>query len=60
VLTRWRKRIVVCGALLLGASAGVACDVPQGRVASGQLYMSGEARYDQYFKDVHAMQVWVA
>jgi hypothetical protein len=48
--------------VLLGALAGGAagCELQTGKVAQGQLYMSGEARYDAYFKDVHAIQVWAA
>jgi hypothetical protein len=40
--------------------AVVACELPSGRVAQGQLYMSGEQRYDAYFRDVHSIQVWAS
>jgi hypothetical protein len=57
-----RLRGVFAGALLASlAGGGVACDLqPQGKVAQGALYMSGEARYDAYFRDVHAIQVWAS
>src|SRR5262249_33039248 len=45
---------------LVGAAATVACDIQSSKVAQGQLYLSGEERYDAYFKDVHAIQVWAA
>jgi hypothetical protein len=60
------KRFVLQGVLrtILGLSvalgAGTACDLSQGKVGQGQLYLSGEARFDAYFKDVHAIQVWAA
>ena len=48
--------------VFLGALAAfaIACDIPNSKVGQGQLYLSGEARYDAYFKDVHAIQVWAA
>jgi hypothetical protein len=57
-----RLRGLLAGAVLATfALGGVACDLqPQGKVAQGQLYLSGEARYDAYFRDVHAIQVWAA
>ena len=47
-------RLLVAGALLGGLSG---CDLQGSRVAQGQLYLSGEARFDAYFHDVHALQV---
>src|SRR5262249_40054150 len=40
--------------------SAVACDMPTSKVAQGQLYLSGEQRFDAYFRDVHAIQVWAA
>ncbi len=57
-----RLRGVFFGALVASlAVGGLACDLqPQGKVAQGQLYMSGEGRFDAYFRDVHSIQVWAA
>jgi hypothetical protein len=46
--------------LVVAFVALVGCDMQQGKVAQGQLYLSGEQRYDAYFRDVHAIQVWAA
>ncbi len=55
------RSVFVAAVLASLAAGGVGCDlIPQGKVAQGQLYMSGEGRYDAYFRDVHAIQVWAA
>ena len=50
------------GLVVMGALLGIApgCEVQGSRVAQGQLYLSGEARFDAYFRDVHALQVAAA
>ena len=58
VLSSTMRLLVVVGALAMGAPLG--CEIPQGKVGQGQLYLSGEARYDAYFRDVHNIQVWAA
>jgi hypothetical protein len=58
-LTKMRMPSIVF-AVVLALSTLLACDMPAGKVGQGQLYMSGEARYDAFFRDVHAIQVWVA
>ena len=56
-----KARRVLASVALLGALAGtVGCELPSGRVAQGQLYLSGEARFDAYFRDVHQLQIFVA
>ncbi len=49
--------LVVLGALL---AATPGCELQGAKVAQGQLYLSGEARFDAYFRDVHALQVTAA
>jgi hypothetical protein len=47
--------------LLVALAAGTnACEMQNGKVAQGQLYLSGEQRFDAYFRDVHGIQVWAA
>ena len=53
--------LLVIGSLLGGVVGGAGCELQNGtKVAQGQLYLSGEARFDAYFRDVHALQVAVA
>ena len=57
------RSLSACLAIPLLATALVACDGLAGRptkVASGELYQSGEASYDDYFKKVHEQQVAAA
>ena len=54
-------RVLARGVLLL-ALASAACDLTNARtkVANGQLYQAGDAKYDPYFTEVHQEQVAAA
>lgn len=55
-------RLSVAASLLCFALVGSGCDLvgPKTRVAQGQLFTSGTARYDGWFREVHSAQLAAA